>query len=101
TTVVLMNDNGWGPVPAMAFGLAVAIVIGCVHEFIVVKLGGNSFIATLGMGSILAATQVIVSHNAQPLPPTSAGWNNFTQTDVGGFQIVVLYLIILEFVLWV
>ena len=60
----------------------------------------NSFIATLGMGSILSATQVIVSHNAQPLPPTSTGWNNFTQTDVGGFQIVVLYLLIIAFVLW-
>jgi len=25
TTVVLMNDHGWGPVPAIAFGMAVAI----------------------------------------------------------------------------
>ena len=58
------------------------------------------FIATLGMSSILAATQVIVSHNAQPLPPTGAAWNNFTQTTVGGFQIVVLYMLIIAFVLW-
>ena len=100
TTVVLMNDHGWGPVPAMAFGMAVAIIIGCANAFIVVRLGVNSFIATLGMSSILAATQVIVSHNAQPLPPTSAGWNNFTQTTVGGFQIVVLYMLIIAFVLW-
>ena len=100
TTVVLMNDHGWGPVPAIAFGMAVAIIIGFTNAFIVVRLGVNSFIATLGMSSILAATQVIVSHNAQPLPPTSTGWNNFTQTTVGGFQIVVLYLIIIAFVLW-
>ena len=80
--------------------MAVAIIIGCVNAFIVVRLGVNSFIATLGMSSILAATQVIVSHNAQPLPPTSTGWNNFTQTTVGGFQIVVLYLLIIAFVLW-
>jgi ribose transport system permease protein len=100
TTVVLMNDHGWGPVPAIAFGMAVAIIIGCANAFIVVRLGVNSFIATLGMSSILAATQVIVSHNAQPLPPTSTGWNNLTQTTVGGFQIVVLYLLIIAFVLW-
>jgi ribose transport system permease protein len=100
TTVVLMNDHGWGPVPAMAFGMGVAIIIGCTNAFIVVRLGVNSFIATLGMSSILAATQVIVSHNAQPLPPTSTGWNNFTQTTVGGFQIVVLYMLIIAFVLW-
>ena len=100
TTVVLMNDHGWSPVPAIAFGMAVAIIIGLTNAFIVVRLGVNSFIATLGMSSILAATQVIVSHNAQPLPPTSTGWNNFTQTTVGGFQIVVLYMLIIAFVLW-
>jgi ribose transport system permease protein len=100
TTVVLMNDHGWSPVPAIAFGMAVAIIIGCVNAAIVVRLGVNSFIATLGMSSILAATQVIVSHNAQPLPPTSTAWNNFTQTTVGGFQIVVLYLLVIAFVLW-
>ena len=73
TTVVLMNDHGWGPVPAIAFGMAVALIIGCINAFIVVRLGVNSFIATLGMSSILSATQVIVSHNAQPLPPTVDG----------------------------
>ena len=96
----MMNDHQWGPAAAIAFGIAVAVAIGCVNSFIVVKLGVNSFIATLGMGSILSATQVIVSHNAQPLPPTSTGWNNFTQTDFVGFQIVVLYLLIIAFVLW-
>ncbi len=100
TTVVLMNDHHWGPVPAIAFGMAVAIIIGVTNAFIVVRLGVNSFIATLGMSSILAATQVIVSHNAQPLPPTGAAWNNFTQTTVGGFQIVVLYMLVIAFVLW-
>ena len=100
TTVVLMNDNGWAPVTAIAFGMLIAISIGCVNAFIVVKLGVNSFIATLGMSSILAATQVIVSHNAQPLPPTSTGWNNLTQTTVGGFQIVVLYMLVIAVVLW-
>jgi len=100
TAVVMMNDHQWSPVAAIAFGIAIAVTIGCLNSFIVVKLGVNSFIATLGMGSILSATQVIVSHNAQPLPPTSTGWNNFTQTDFVGFQIVVLYLLIIAFVLW-
>jgi len=99
-TIVLLNNHHWAVVPAIAAGIIVAFAIGCVNAFIVVKLGVNSFIATLGMGSILAATQVIVSGNAQPLPPTSTAWNNLTQTTVFGFQIVVLYLIILAIVLW-
>src|SRR4051812_31872786 len=98
--IVQMNEHHWAVVPAIAAGIVIAVLIGCVNAFIVVKLGVNSFIATLGMGSVLAATQVIVSSNAQPLPPTSPAWNNFTQTTVFGFQIVVLYLLILAFLLW-
>jgi ribose transport system permease protein len=95
-----MNLHHWAVVPAIAAGILVAIAIGCVNAFIVVKLGVNSFIATLGMGSVLSATEVIVSSNSQPVPPTSTAWNNLTQTTVGGFQIVVLYLVVLAFVLW-
>jgi ribose transport system permease protein len=99
-TIVLMNNHHWAWVPATIAGIAVAVAIGLINSFIVVKLGVNSFIATLGMGSILAAVEVIISANSQPIPPTSVAWNNFTQTTVLGFQIVVLYLIILAVVLW-
>lgn len=99
-TIVLMNNHHWAVVPAILAGIVLAVAIGCVNSFIVVKLGVNSFIATLGMGSVLAAFQVIVSSNSQPVPPSSTAWNNLTQTTVAGFQIVVLYLIILAFLLW-
>jgi ribose transport system permease protein len=100
TAKVLINDHHWAVVPAIVAAIVVALLIGCINSLVVVKLGVNSFIATLGMGSILAATQVIISSNGQPLPPTSSAWNNLTQTSVGGFQIVVLYLIVLAFLLW-
>ncbi len=99
-TIVLMNGSHWAVVPAIIAGIVVAIAIGLTNAFIVVKLGVNSFIATLGMGSILAAVEVIVSSNSQPIPPTSTAWNNITQTTVGGFQIIVLYLVVLAFILW-
>jgi ribose transport system permease protein len=99
-TIVLMNNSHWAVVPAIIAGILIAVAIGCVNSFIVVKLGVNSFIATLGMGSVLAAMEVIISSNSQPIPPASTAWNNFTQTTVGGFQIVVLYLVILAFILW-
>ena len=99
-TVVLMNNHHWAVLPAILAGVVIGFAIGGVNSFVVVKLGVNSFIATLGMSSILAAVLVIISSNSQPLPPTSTAWNNFTQTTVFGFQIVVLYLIILAFILW-
>ncbi len=99
-SVVLLNNHHWGVVPAILAGVVIGLAIGGVNAFIVVKLGVNSFIATLGMSSILSAVLVIISSNSQPLPPTSTAWNNFTQTTVFGFQIVVLYLFILAFILW-
>ena len=99
-TVVLLNNNHWSVVPAILAGVLCGMAVGAVNSFVIVKLGVNSFIATLGMSSILSAVLVIVSSNSQPLPPTSTAWNNFTQTTVAGFQIVVLYLIILGLILW-
>jgi ribose transport system permease protein len=67
---------------------------------VVVRLRVNSFIATLGMGTILAAVQSIVSGNTQPVPPINAVWSDLTQINVGGFQVVFVYLIILGLITW-
>jgi ribose transport system permease protein len=98
--IVQMNNHGWAMGPAIALALAVGVAIGVTNAFIVVKLGVNSFIATLGMSSVLAAVLVIVTGDASPIAPSSIAWTNFTQKTIDGFQIVVLYLIVLAFVLW-
>ena len=98
--VVLINNDHFAVVPAVLVAIGVGVLIGVINSVVVVRLGVNSFIGTLGMGSILAAVQVIISSNSQPLPPTSAAWNNFTQHTIGGFQIVVVYLVVLALLLW-
>jgi ribose transport system permease protein len=98
--VVLMNNDHFAVLPAVLVAVGVGVLIGVVNSLVVVRLGVNSFIGTLGMGSILAALQVIISSNSQPLPPSSVAWNDFTQQTIGGFQIVVLYLIALALLLW-
>jgi ribose transport system permease protein len=52
------------------------------------------------MGSILAAVQVIVTSSEQPQPVTTDAWNMLSQSSIGGFQIVVLYLIVLGLLAW-
>jgi ribose transport system permease protein len=98
--VVLINQHHFAVVPAVLVAIGVGMLIGVINALVVVRLRVNSFIGTLGMGSILAAVQVIISSNNQPLPPTSAAWSNFTQHTIGGFQIVVLYLVALALLLW-
>lgn len=99
-TVVVQTSWHWPAVPAVALGIGIGLAIGAVNGLVVVKLGVSSFIATLGMGSILAAVQSIVTNEQQPLPIVSSGWDKFTQYDIGGFQIVVLYMVVIGFVAW-
>lgn len=98
--VYLQTNRHWSMWPAMIVAVAACLAVGVVNGFVVVKLKVNSFIATLGMASIIAATQTIVSGNNQPQPPINTTWTDLTQTKVFGFQIVFLYLIALVLILW-
>lgn len=86
--------------PAIVLSVLAGTAIGIVNGFIVVKLKVNSFIATLGMGTVVLALLTMVSGNIQPNPPTSATWGKLTQTSVGGFQIAFIYLIVIAIVIW-
>jgi len=99
-SVVLLNDHHWSVAAAILAGIAFGLAVGIANAIVVVRLGVNSFIATLGMSSVLAATLVIVSSNSQPIPPTSTVWADITLTEVFGFQIVVLYLLIFAVIIW-
>ena len=98
--IVLQSERHWPVVPSIAVAILVGAAIGLINGFVVVKLRVSSFIATLGTGSIIAAGQEIVSSSQQPAPPISSGWLKLTQIQVGGFQIVVVYLVVLSFIAW-
>lgn len=86
--------------PAILITLGVSALIGAFNGFVVVKLGVNSFIATLGVATIVEAVQTIVSGNVQPLPATSPAFLDLTQTQVFGFQLIFGFLIVAAFVFW-
>lgn len=98
-SVILLNQ---GRSIAFAVGASVltGALIGAVNGFIVVRLKVNSFITTLGMASIVSAFQIIITKNAQPIPPVNERWSSLTQTQVFGFQVVVVYMLVLALVLW-
>jgi len=98
--VSLQTASHASMVVSIIIGILCGTAIGVINGFIVVKLRVNSFIATLGMGSVIAAGQTIVSGNNQPLPPISTTWSNLTSTTVLGFQIVFVYMLIIAVVVW-
>jgi ribose transport system permease protein len=57
----LIGGNHWDPVLATVFVLFCGAAIGAVNALLVVGIGVNSFIATLGTGSILAGLGSFIS----------------------------------------
>ncbi|UFS58116.1 ABC transporter permease [Subtercola endophyticus] len=98
--VALQGYWGWSLPAALISGVALGVLIGFVNGFIVVVLKVDSFIATLGVSSILTASVIIVTNSVVPPQPTSAGWKSLTQFEFGGFQIVIVYLIVLALLAW-
>jgi ribose transport system permease protein len=102
TVLVVELQTKWhhGMWLSILLTVLVCAAIGAVSGFIVVKLKVNSFVATLGMATIVTAVQEIISNQTQPYPPVSSTWSNLTQHDVFGFQIVVVYMVVLALIIW-
>ncbi|HTX86118.1 MAG TPA: ABC transporter permease [Streptosporangiaceae bacterium] len=95
----LQDSHHWAVWPATAAAVGCGVVIGATNGFLVVKLKVNAFIATLGMATVVAAVQEIISVS-QPLPPTSQAWAHLSGLEIGGIQIVVVYMLVLAAILW-
>jgi ribose transport system permease protein len=98
--VVLQTKHHLSMVPAISISIALCALIGVVSGFMVVVMKVNSFVATLGVATVVAALQIIVSGQNQPFPPVNSIWTGLTQDKVLGFQIIVVYLVILAIFLW-
>lgn len=86
---------------SLVLTILTGVVIGVINGFIVVKLHVNSFIATLGMGSIVLALVTLECGGLQPLLPTTRTWGELTQSFFGaGFQVVDFYLLVIALLLW-
>ncbi len=99
-TVWLQSDQGIPLAPAVLIAVVASAGIGALNGIAVVGLRVNSFIATLGMASIVAALQTIVIGSTQPYPPESTLWLQLTNTTVFGFQVIAIYLLVIAVVVW-
>lgn len=98
--VVLQTVSGLGMWEAIGLTLVAGALIGLINGLIVVKLHVSSLIATLGSSVILMAVQEMIQGAGGPQPPTTSAWSNLTQHELGGFQVIVGYLIVAAVVCW-
>lgn len=61
----LMFNHHFDPYLAIAIAIASGVLVGLVNALLVVRIGVNSIVATLGMSSVLAAVTSWLTHNGQ------------------------------------
>ncbi len=94
-----MVDQGWSTPMGILAALAVGLVVGNINGFLVVKIKIDSFIATLGMSSILTAFAVWLSDNRSILGfPDS--FKNLATEFAWGLNKTVIFALVLALVLW-
>jgi ribose transport system permease protein len=98
--VVLQTTDHVGMWESIVITVAAGCVIGAVNGFLVTKLHIDSFIVTLGTSVVLTAVQGIVSAETQPSPAQGRTWLALTQHQLFGFQVVIVYVVVLALVVW-
>ncbi len=94
-----MVDAGWSVPVAIAAALLVGVVVGNINGLLVVKIKIDSFIATLGMSSILTAYAVWRSSN-RSIVGVPDSFKSLTTELAFGLNKTVFYALVLAFVLW-
>lgn len=95
-----MLSQGFNPFLIIAIVLAIGILVGVINGFVVVRLRVNSFIATLGMSSILAGLAFWVTDGKPIVQGIDPGFLQIGRANVFGAPIALIYLIILALVVW-
>jgi ribose transport system permease protein len=94
-----MVDKGVPVVPAIALTLLVGALIGLGNALLIVKARIDSFIATLGMSSVLLALIAWIS-NSQQILELPGGFQNLGTTEIFGLTLPVFLMLGVGLVVW-
>lgn len=87
---------------AMLLGIGVALIIGVINGFVVVVMRVDSFIGTLGTGSLVQAFISYITHDNPINSLTLAGtFTAVSQHVLGGLVVACYWALALAVVLWV
>ncbi len=99
TTAWAIELQGW-PWPAAALlGLSLGMAVGALNGWLVVKIKIDSFIATLGMSSVLAAYSVWLA-KGQSILTANESFKGLTGVALYGFKWTFVYLVALGLIVW-
>jgi ribose transport system permease protein len=99
TVAAKLMTTGTSPFLACLAGLACGLIIGCVNGFLIARVGMNSFIATLGTGSLISAAVFVIGDN-QPIFGIPTGYSKIGFEAAFGIPWIVYFLIVVFVLAW-
>jgi ribose transport system permease protein len=96
----LMMQHGWSPTLAILASLAFGLLVGGVNGMLVAREKLDSFIATLGVSSILSAYVVWVSNNQQIVGDPTSSFGNLADRQVLGISLSFWAMLVVALVVW-
>jgi ribose transport system permease protein len=97
--VHLDSSVGWALGPALLLTFLAALAVGIANAVFVVGFGVNSFIATLGMGSIVGGLALAI-FGAETIGGVSPDLTDLVRTEVFGIGISAIFALALGALLW-
>jgi ribose transport system permease protein len=91
---VLVVSHGWGVWPAAVVAVVAALAIGAVNGFLVVVVGVNTIVVTLGMSTFLEGISLWMS-GLNTVSGLSSGLSKIALASVGGLPISFYYGVVL------
>jgi ribose transport system permease protein len=99
TLVGYLNGlHGWPIVAAALVGIGAAVVVGLVNVILVVGLGVDVIVTTLGVYTVLVGISLGIS--GAPIGNISIGFTNFLSTSFLGLQVAFWIVIALCLIVW-
>lgn len=95
----LTSEHGWPWGAAVGLALSIGLIIGMINAFLVVIVGLDGFIVTLGTMTALGGLAYGVS-GGTVLSDLPNGLLSFTRTTVAGIPLSVIYGLVLAAVVW-
>jgi ribose transport system permease protein len=91
---VLVVNHGWGVWPACLVAVLAAVAVGFVQGFLVVVIGVNTIVVTLGMSTLLLGVALWMS-DLNTISGMPSGFSGFALHDVGGLPVSFYYGVVL------
>lgn len=95
-----LASHGMSPVLVILLTLAVATTIGAVNALIIVGIGVNAFIATLGMSTVLAGGNLLLTNGNTVFAGIEESFTQIATSKFLGLELVVFYFLAIAVAAW-